>query len=172
MEIKKMSIGDRVFLLASKYGIEQTKVHTIISAYTDYCKEMLYQGYRVDLLGLASLIPDREKTGLTTTLAYECRDIADDLCLPKHTVYVIVQEYLDSLVEDILKGNPVEIRGLLSVVPINDGEKVIKVHSVISSQMKEHLKERNTGVTAVRVHTHKMLKYNVGKNDYLIPSEV
>ncbi len=171
MEMKKMPLGDRVYLLANKYGIEQTKVHTIIGAYTDYCKEMLYSGYRVDLIGLASLIPDRERTGLTTTLAYECRDIAKQLSLPNHTVYVIVQEYLNSLIEDILKGKPVEIRGMMSVVPINNGEKVIKVHSVISSQLKEHLKEKNTGVTSIRIHTHKLLKYNVGTTQYNIQSE-
>ena len=166
MEIKKMPLNDRICLLAKKYNIEQTKVHSILTAFTDYCKEMLYNGYRVDLIGLASLIPDNERTGLTTTLAYECRDIAKQLSLPNHTVYVIVQEYLNSLIEDILKGRPIEIRGILSIVPINNGEKVIKVHSVISSQIKEHLKEKNTGVTSIRIHTHKLLKYNVGNSDY------
>ena len=78
---------------------------------------------------------------------------------------------MNSLIEDILKGKPIEIRGILSVVPINNGEKVIKVHSVISSQLKEHLKERNTGVTSIRIHTHKLLKYNVGTSQYSIQSE-
>lgn len=171
MENKKMALSDRVYLLANKYDIEQNKVHTIITAYIDYCKNMLYKGYRVDMMGLVSLIPDREKTGLTTTLAYECRDIAQQLKLPNNTVYVIIQEYLDSLKEDVLKGKPIEIRGLLSVFPINDGEKVTKVHSVISSQMKEHLKEKTTDVSAIRIHTHKLLKYSVGQIQYSIQSE-
>ena len=169
--MKKMSLNTRVYILASKYGIEQTKVHMIITGYIDYCKEMLYQGYRVDILGLASLIPKELKEDCMTTLAYECKHLANKLKLPSHTVYVIVQEYINSLIDDVLNGVPIEVRGLFSVVPINDGQQVTKVHSVISSQIKEHLKERDTKVTSIRIHTHKLLKYKVSSSDRLLVSE-
>ena len=169
--MKKMALNTRVYILASKYGIEQTKVHAIITGYIDYCKEMLYQGYRVDILGLASLIPKELKEDCMTTLAYECKYLSNQLRLPSHTVYVIVQEYINSLIDDVLNGIPVEVRGLFSVVPINDGQQVTKVHSVISSQIKEHLKERDTDVTSIRIHTHKLLKYKVSNSDRVIVQE-
>lgn len=169
--MKKMSLNTRVYMLANKYGLEQNKVHMIITGYIDYCKEMLYQGYRVDILGLASLIPNELREDCMTTLAYECKYLAEQLKLPSHTVYVIVQEYINSLIDDVLNGKPIEVRGLFSVVPINDGKQVVKIHSVISSQVKEHLKERETFVTSIRIHTHKLLKYKVSNSDRSIVSE-
>lgn len=163
--MKKMSLNTRVYNLASKYGIEQTKVHIIITGYVDYCKELLYHGYKVDILGLASLIPNVLVNDCSTTLAYECKYLANQLGLPQHTVYVIVQEYINSLIDDVLNGSPIEVRGLFSVVPINDGQSVVKIHSVISSQVKEHLKERETPVTSIRIHTHKLLKYKVSNSE-------
>ena len=37
--MKKMSLNTRVYMLANKYGLEQNKVHMIITGYIDYCKE-------------------------------------------------------------------------------------------------------------------------------------
>ena len=145
MEMKKMPLGDRVYALAKKYDIEQNKVHIIITAYTDYCKEMLYNGYRVDLIGLASLIPDRERTGFTTTLAYECRDIAKQLSLPNHTVYVIVQEYLNSkkVYSFVMGLFPHKKTELYKTVKYNPAVIIVKngeIYKYIDANMDEYTK--------------------------------
>lgn len=160
--MNKVSLGARVYNIAEQYGIEQTKVHMIINTYIDYCKYRVIHGYRVDILGLASLVPNRVVSNYKYTLAYECNFIADYLKLPQYTVFVIINEYINSCIDDIMSGKNVVLRGLFSVFPIRDDtDKVVKAQSSISSQLKKYLAEEDTCVTSIRVHTHKFLKYNI-----------
>ena len=160
--MRKMSLAVRVYQLADQYNIENTKVHTIVSSYIEYCKSLVLSGYRVDIIGLASVIPDVEVSDYNFTLAYECRELSKTLGLPAHTVYVIIQEYINSLISDVLSGKPIEMRGLLCVAPLfNEEGVVVKARSSISSQLKKKLDDMNTSVTSMRVHTHKLLKYNI-----------
>lgn len=159
----KMSLGARVYVIAEKYNIEQVKVHTIINSYISYCKDLLLSGHKVDIFGLASITPDVIIDEYATTLAYDCKLISKDLYLPSHTVYVIVQEYINSLIDNILSGKEVDVRGLFSVHPLSslENDKVTKIHTAISSQLKIKLGTMDTPVTSVRVHTHKLLKYAI-----------
>ena len=160
-----MGINLRVYNIASQYGLEMTKVHSIITSYIEYCRGLALNGFKVDFLNLVSLVPDIVKNKYGVTLAYECKVIANQLALPQHTVYVIVKEYLNSLREDVLNGRPIEVRGLFSMYPTCDENgKVVLVHAAISTQMKSYIKKYNTGVKSIRVHTHKFLKYSI-KND-------
>lgn len=151
-------IGIQVWIIADKYNISQTTVHTIINSYLAYCKELLVNGERVDFYGLVSIVPDNLSTNYSTTLAYNCSIIADRLGLPSYTVYRIMQAYIEDAIENIQNGVTVEMRGLVVCRPIYENRKVTKVHSNISQSLKNILASENTNVKSLRVHTYKVLR--------------
>lgn len=161
---KKLPLSCRVYRIAERYNVEQTKTHLIINSYIDYCKETLLNGHVIDFLGLVSVIPDKCSDRVRVTTAYECKTISDSIGLPWYTVFSIVDEYLDSLKEDLLNGIDIEIRGLLNMHPIrNEDGEITGIHSAISSQIRDRIRAGGTYVDSVRVHTHKLLKYNLKK---------
>ena len=151
-------IGIQVWIIANKYNISQTTVHTIINSYLAYCKELLINGERVDFYGLVSIVPDTLSTNYSTTLAYNCSIIADRLGLPSYTVYRIMQAYIEDAIENIQNGVTVEMRGLVVCRPIYENRRVTKVHSNISQSLKNILASENTNVKSLRVHTYKVLR--------------
>jgi nucleoid DNA-binding protein len=157
-------IGIQVWYIADKYNIPQVTVHTIINSYISYCKDLLVKGERVDFFGLVSIVPDYISTNFTATLAYNCEKVANILSLPSHTVYRIMQAYIDDAIESIQKGVTVEIRGLVVCTPIYKDGKLSVVHSNISQSLKNVLLTRHTNVTSLRVHTYKSLKDILANN--------
>lgn len=151
-------IGIQVWIIADKYNISQTTVHTIINSYLAYCKELLINGERVDFYGLISIVPDTLSTNYSTTLAYNCSIIADRLGLPSYTVYRIMQAYIEDAIENIQNGVTVEMRGLVVCKPIYENRRVTKVHSNISQSLKNILASESTNVKSLRVHTYKVLR--------------
>lgn len=151
-------IGIQVWIIADKYNISQTTVHTIINSYLAYCKKLLINGERVDFYGLVSIVPDTLSTNYSTTLAYNCSIIADRLGLPSYTVYRIMQAYIEDAIENIQNGVTVEMRGLVVCRPIYENRRVTKVHSNISQSLKNILASESTNVKSLRVHTYKVLR--------------
>ena len=151
-------IGIQVWIIADKYNISQTTVHTIINSYLAYCKELLVNGERVDFYGLVSIVPDTLSTNYSTTLAYNCSIIADRLGLPSYTVYRIMQAYIEDAIKNIQNGVTVEMRGLVVCRPIYENRRVTKVHSNISQSLKNILASESTNVKSLRVHTYKVLR--------------
>lgn len=161
---KKTMLGVRVYAYAEQYGIQKVVVHKIINSYIDYCKERLLNGVRINFLGLCSLIPDYEVDSFNSTLAYDCKVLSDILGIPANTVYVIINEYLSSIRDEVLDGKSASIRGIVTLKPIETNGIINKVHSSISLSFKDLLSQRDTKVTGIRVHTSKILKYNVKEN--------
>ncbi len=158
MVSEKTCFSMRVYEIASQYGVSQGMTHSVISTYIRFCREMLMQGEPLDFLGIVYIEPDVITSKYRSTLAYRCRAISDGLSLPAHTVYAIIRGYLDSLREEVLRGIPVEIRGLVTVTPLyRDGVLGI-IHSSISDVIRDKLQEGDYPVSSVRVHTHKILK--------------
>lgn len=151
-------IGIQVWIIADKYNIPQITVHTIINSYLQYCKDLLVKGERVDFFGLVSVVPNVSNNSFSTTLAYNCEKVADLLALPQHTVYRIMQAYIDDAIESILNGVTVEIRSIVVCKPIYENGKVSKIHSNISQSLKNILVDSETNVSSLRVHTYKSLK--------------
>lgn len=157
----KTILGCRVYAIAEKYNITQVTVHAIVNGYADYCKELLLSGAIVNILGIVDIVPDVVLTEYNTTLAYDCKYIADKLGLPHHTVYVIIKEYLDSLREDILNGKTAEIRGIVTIHPLYEDGQLLRIHSAISLSIKKLIQNSNTNIKSARVHTNKMLKDDI-----------
>lgn len=151
-------IGIQVWVIADKYNIPQTTVHAIINSYLSYCKDLLVNGERVDFFGLVSVVPNVINNNFSTTLAYNCEKVADMLALPQHTVYRIMEAYIEDAIESIQKGVTIEIRGIVVCKPIYENGKVSRIHSNISQSLKNILVSNDTNVTSLRVHTYKSLK--------------
>lgn len=157
----KRSFGTRVWIIADKYNIEQTQVHKIISSYISICREVLLSGYEVTFFNLVTMIPNPIYSEYKITLAYQCKLLANSIGIGHHTVYSIIKEYLSFLREDLLDGNSVDIRGIVSLHPLLRDGKVVKVHSSISTSIKRDLVLQNRDVSSVRAHTHKLLKHSI-----------
>lgn len=154
-------IGIQVWTIADKYSIPQSTVHSVISSYLSYCKSLLVSGERIDFLGLVSVVPNYISNNFSTTIAYNCSRVADMLSLPSHTVYRIMDAYIEDAIESIQQGTTIEIRGIVVCTPIYVDGKVSKIHSSISQSLKNILIGSDTRVTSMRVHTYKSLKNKV-----------
>ena len=159
--MEKTILGCRVYAIAEKYNITQLMVHSIIEKYIEYCRNLLLNGVVVNIFGIVDIVPDKVLISYNTTLAYECKGIADSLGLPHHTVYVIIKEYLDSLRDDILSGKPAELRGLVTIHPLYENGELIRIHSAISLSKKKLIKNSKTQIKSARVHTCKSLKTDI-----------
>lgn len=160
----KTLISCRVYNLSVKFNLTQTLIHTIINTYIAYCRYRVIHGERVDFVNLVSLVPDVVCDGYRTTLAYECERVALLLKLPRNTVYAIIRAYLDDLVCEVLDGKSIEMRGLVTIKPLFSVERaLIGVHSAISASIRQSLKEADTEVCSVRVHTSKVLRGTILK---------
>lgn len=167
----KMSLGARVWKIADDYNIEQVQVHKIISSYIAYCRELLLSGNEVTFFGLVTLIPNIMVSDYKTTLAYQCKEVSKVLNMGYYTVYRIVSAYLEFLHDDLLSGNPIDIRGIVSLHPICNEGKVVKVHSSISISIKRDIEIQNRDILSVRAHTHKLLKHII-KQSFMNCQEV
>lgn len=157
-------IYDQTWVVADKYSIPRTTVHTIISSYMSYCKELLVRGERVDFFGLVSIVPNVLTCHYSSTMALNSKVVGERISIPPHTVFRVMEAYIGDAIESIKRGTTVEIRGLVVCKPINEGGVVAKIHSNVSQSLKNVLVD--SVVTSVRVHTYKCLR------DMIKPSEV
>lgn len=157
----KRSFGTRVWIIADKYSIEQTQVHKIITSYIAYCRGLLLNGNEVTFLHLVTMTPDVISSDYRETLAYQCKKVSETCAVSYHTVFSIIKEYLLFLQEDLMDGNSVDLRGIVTLHPICQDGVVVKVHSAVSVSIKRDLGILNGDVSYVRAHTHKLLKHSI-----------
>lgn len=162
--IYKRSFGTRVFIIAKEYGVEQTVVSKIINSYISVCRDSLLRGTELRILGLVNVVPDYKSSDYIPTTAYFCKLVSTKLGTPYYTTYGIVSCYLESLKIDLFNGNPVDIRGIVSLHPLERDGNLCKIRSLISVSIKSDLEKLNGCVTSARAHTCKLLKYNLANN--------
>lgn len=148
----------RVYTIANSLNIEITLADKIIKAYLSYCKEELSSGHRVNLCGIAIIVPDYEVFDYKTTLAYRCSKIADMYCLPNYTVFQVVQGYLETVKEDIYNGKSANVYGLCTIQPLYEGGMVTRIHSSISQSLQDYLSLYGNHA---RVYTNKIFKRKI-----------
>lgn len=148
----------RVYTIAYNLNIEIALVDRIVKAYLTYCKEELSRGHRVNLCGLVVIVPDYEVYDYKTTLAYRCKQIADENALPRYTVFQVVQGYLKTIEDDVFHGKSANIFGLCTIQPLYQGGIVTRVHSSISQSLQEYLADYGNHA---RVFTNKVFKRKV-----------
>lgn len=154
----RTALVTRVYTIANSLNIEIALVDRIVKAYLTYCKEELSRGHRVNLCGIAIIVPDYEVFDYKTTLAYRCKQIADMYALPQYTVFQVVQGYLDTIKDDIYAGKSANVYGLCTIQPLREGGIVTRVHSSISQSLQEYLEDYGNHA---RVYTNKIFKRKV-----------
>ena len=117
----RTALVTRVYTIANSLNIEIALVDRIVKAYLTYCKEELSRGHRVNLCGIAIIVPIMKYSDYKTTLAYRCKQIADMYSLPQYTVFQVVQGYLDTIKDDIYAGSLQMCMGFVQSNPYEKG---------------------------------------------------
>lgn len=161
--MSKVTTRQRMLDISSSLNLENTKVNLIISTYKSYCKDLLCKGNKVVFLNLVSLVPDHINSEIRYTLAYQCKEVAKLCGVGYYTAYSVINKYLTDLKNDLLDGKVAEMHGMFTIKPILRDNKVVKIHSFISSSISNELELFNSkcdmGVNSIRIHTLKNLKY-------------
>ena len=153
----KIVLSQKVQNIAESLDLSKDMVRNILLNYIAYCRTMLIHGKRIEFLDMLYMCPDILFDDYRTTLAYECKHVADELHLPQHTVYVVVKAYLEDLEADLIAGRPIELRGLVAIKPVKK-DNSYTIHSVTSPMVKKEIQDRQTVVQNVRCFTQKALK--------------
>lgn len=157
--VDKRSFRARVFEVAEQLDIEQTKVIRIISSYFDYCRQDLYCGRVVRILGFAYIEPNVILDDFVNTTAMYCKMVSESSSVTYHTVREVMRVYFAVCKADLLSGKSVDFRTLCTLHPIVDEEdNVIKVHVSLSALIFSRLDAKLSGVTSARAHLCKIFK--------------
>lgn len=159
--MEKNLLGIRYYNLSSQFGVDKAKVSRIIRTYISINRAELLSGRIIRFLGLVYIEPDTITSYSISTLALQCKKVADELSLPYQTCLAVVKEYLGYLRSELSCGAVVDIRSIASLHPYYDNGVYKGVQSSISVSIKRDLNELNGVVTSVRVHTCKLLKQSI-----------
>jgi len=157
----KRSFGARLYEVAENYNLNQSDVNRIVNEYITECRQDLFDGKEVRILGLVILVPNPMYSECGATLALYAKKIATKTGCPFHTVRGVVGEYIDILRNELYEGRNIDIRGLVSMHPLMRNGEIVKVHSILSTSIKGDLPYKSQYVTSVRAHTCKLLKHNM-----------
>lgn len=154
-------LNNRVLDIAKSNNIDVNMTHEIVIKYLSYCKDELFSGKVVVIPDLFRVEPDVVTSDLKSTLAYDCNLIADELGLPRHTVYTVIRGYIDDLIESIMAGDTASVRGIANIHPyMGYNGKVAGVTTAISATLKDNIPS-DAPINSVRVYTSKFLKHRI-----------
>lgn len=153
-------VGVRVYHLAERFNITLADTERILNGYKDYIKTSVASGREVDVGGLVVLYPMGVVINKRYTLAYDLKCLANQLRLPCYTVTAVVQQYIEDLRQDILCGDSVEIRGIVSITPVLSGDTIVSFRAKASKSLKGYCIDYDVNA---RVRTHMALKQYIGR---------
>ena len=160
--MERTSIQIRVITLAEKFNITMADTDRIVKGYIQFIKDSVKQGRQVDICGLALVYPKDIEVSERFTLSYDLKCLAEQLKLPQYTVSMIVKEYISELVDELLSGQSIEIRGILTMKPIMRGDEIISIRSKTSKSIREYCMQ--SGIYA-KVKVHSMLRNKVERGE-------
>ena len=153
--MNKTSLVEDIYTLSFKFSYPLDKVRKIIASYFNYCKDQLKKGYEVNISNLCTLIPVDLQARYSTTLAYDCLQIARQTGTPYNTVFTIVDEYLSGVYDAMLIDNAdINLRGLCTLRIVQDTDSGYTIHGHISKALASE------GIQA-RLRTNKYLMKQV-----------
>lgn len=158
MVLEKKSLYSRVYKVAERLNMKQTKVAEVVNSYFTECRNDLFEGRVVRILGFATLVPDVVLDEFVCTTAMYCKRVSNTVGITYFTVREVMREYFDSCKEELFECRTVDFRRLVHIYPVSDGEKICNVHAAISVTVKADMKNISSGVTSARAHICKVLK--------------
>lgn len=169
METSKRLFRSRVYLVADRLGLEQTKVTKYVNTYFNLCHRDLLAGRVVQIHGFATLIPNVITNEFVKTTALYCKEVAAIENTTYYTVREIMRAFFDSCMEDLMDGQSVTFRTLVTLTPEIRQGNVVKIYSSLSATINNELQQQKSDVTSARSHLSKLLKSNLQRK---IPVEV
>lgn len=159
--MSKRPLACLVYEVAEKKGIQQTTVKLIIETFLADCVDDIKRGLEVKILGLVTIKPLPRFSNEVKTFALRCKGVATILNLPYFTVYYVLREYVDILVDELYRGNLATMRGLVKIYPSVVDRKLTNVYCLINPKLKEALYNGDTGVKSARSHICRYLRREV-----------
>lgn len=160
--MNKQPLNNRLRPIAENLGLSYSGVKDIVADFVTVCQSLLLSGYRVEIPCVVSVVPDVEKE-YNVTFAYICYKIADLEKRPRESVYIVINEYINSILKSLVTDKtPVDIRGLVTLKPFGVyGTDEYVVHGSISTTFKDKIKAADTTISSVRVHTARQLRNKI-----------
>lgn len=158
--MNRTPVGVRVFNLAERFNITLADTERILKGYVTYIKDAVASGREVDIGGLVVMYPMGVAIEKRYTLAYDLKCLANQLRLPCYTVTAVIQQYIEDLRQDILNGESVEIRGIVSITPLVLDNNIVGFRAKASKSLKGYCQEYDINA---RVRTHMALKQYIGR---------
>lgn len=168
--MERTYIYSQTYNIASKHGLDRSKVTEIVSLYLEYTRNKLMTGNAIDFLDILSVVPDKTYTAYKSTLAYDCMILANKIGIPYITFYTIIRGYLEDIKNNLFDNKVVNIRGIVTLQPIRKNGKLVSVYSNISQSISQALP--NQYISSVRVHTSKLLRKEIKDKDIVIDNDV
>lgn len=137
---KKELFGVRVYAIAEGYGITKTSVREIVNAFTDEARQVLLDGSILRIGELAVIRPKNITNTYIPTMGYLSKKVSDKTGLPYHTVYSVIDAYLDTVKNEILSGRSADIRKLISFHVIFTVDGKVKVNCALSASVRNDLR--------------------------------
>lgn len=170
--IEKRLLDSRVWMVADLLGVEQTKVKRIVVRYFDNCREELFAGKVVRILGFVTLTPNIIVDDFISTTAVYCKQVSIAESLPYYSVREIMRTYFDICKQELMEGRTVDFRALATLHPLLEDDRVTNIRVSISATLKDKLIMRNSGVTSARASICKLLKSELCRNTALEVSKL
>lgn len=158
MVMEKKSSYSRAYRVAERLNMTQTKVAEVVNTYFSECRNDLFEGKIVRIIGFATLVPDVVLDEFVCTTAMYCKRVSDIIGVTYFTVREVMREYFEGCKEELFECRTVDFRRLVRIYPIHDDEKICNVHASISVTIKADIEKFSSGVTSVRAHICKVLK--------------
>jgi hypothetical protein len=155
----KNLIGVRTYAIAQELGIPQTTILNIINNYIAVLREEIIQGREIRVLGLVSIIPDREYNGYISTTAHHAKEVSGRTASSYYTCLNVIELYIKSIKTDILNGVSADIRGVCSFTVVKNENAPNSIYSNISVTIKRDIEKFSQDVFSIRTHTSKLLKF-------------
>lgn len=162
--------------IAHELSLSQAAVRQIIERYLSDCRVDLVSGSVIRFVGLVSLVPTPILSEHVKTSAYYCREVSKETGYPYFTVQRVIKGYFSRVCDGLFNGEPITLKGLCTLVPVVEEGEPVRVYSKVSRTFKRDLPLINSGVSSIRAHSCKLLKYSarlrVGKQHESLEANV
>lgn len=158
MGYSKRSLGSRVYMIAEELEIEQKLVSRVVNRYFSLCRDDVFNGKTVRVLGFVEVVPNIILSNYIDTSAMYCKRVSEIEGITYFTVKSVMRKYFDGCKEDLFNGKTVDFRSLATLHPIVNENGVVNIHSSLSVTINSELQNGMSVVTSARAHLCKVLK--------------
>lgn len=161
----KLFLHNRIYQIAHKVNLTQVDVRNIITSYVDLLKEELVSGRKIQIPNIVFITPDVLNDTSVATLACHAKVLSERLSITYYSVFLILDEYIKSIIRDLEEGRVVNIYSLLTLKPLRcKGGTDMTVHANISGTLKDSKENVLSENLNFRTSINKLIKWRISAN--------